>query len=466
MTLDQVPRYEPDPLSSQGDRAVVVGGSMAGLLSARVLADAFDLVTVVERDALPDESVARRSVPQANQPHTLWEAGRASIEDLCPGFSEDLLLAGAQLIDISRDLHAYAEGGFFAVGPRRLPMHSASRPLFEAVLRRHVLERDDVEVRAHCTFLDYLVDDDGTTVRGVSVRDAESGDAPIEADLVVDATGRTSRTPAWLADNGFDAPPTDEVHVDLAYSTAVLERPVDARQAYIVRADPPQTRGAFVFPVEGDRWMVTLHGIHGDHPPTDLADFAAFADTLPVPHVKRLVETHEWMSDDVAHYPFPSSLRRRYEDLDRFPTGLVVVGDAIASFNPLNGQGMSVAALDALQLHHALGEGSRETLASRYFDRVEPVVDTAWRMAVGADHQFAATEGPKPRGTDLFARYLSRLIRKAHTDPKLSEAYGRVVVMERSPTSLLHPTIAWRVLRPGGRLPRRVTPAGQPSTRR
>lgn len=447
MSLATVPRYDGDRVSESRGRAVVVGASMAGLLAARVLADAFEEVCVVDRDPLPDDSVARHGVPQARHVHVLQEAGRATLEDLFPGYGEDLLSAGALMVDAAGDLQFYDEGDFLARGPTRIPMYCASRPLFEQITRRRVAALDGVTVRGNCQFTEYLHDDGDTTVEGVAVREADSEPEELAAELVVDATGRTSRTPTWLEDHGYPSPATDEVHVDLAYSTVLLERPADDRRAYVALPNPPRTRGGAVLPVENG-WLMTLAGVHGDHPPTNVEDFADFAASLPIPQFAELLDARETVSEDAHHYPFPSTIRRRYEDLDRFPRGLVVIGDAIASFNPLYGQGMSVAALEALQLHHALAAGGREDLAPRFFGRVEQVVDDAWNLAVGADFQFPQTTGPKPLGAGLLNSYLSRLIRKAHTDGVLSEAFARVIIMEKRPTSLFRPGVLWRVLKP------------------
>lgn len=448
MTLAHVPRYEGDQVSERDGRAVVVGASMAGLLVARVLTDAFETVIIVEHDSLPDEPRARRGVPQSRHPHVLWEAGRTTLEDLFPGYGEHLLAAGGLLIDLGRDFHPYDKGGFLATTPNRLPMYSASRPLFEQVVRRGVLGLDGVDVRAGCQFIDYLVDDDATTVEGVKLRDRRSKSSVLTADLVVDATGRTSRTPALLEAHGYRPPPTEEVQIDVAYSSTLVERPADDRRAYFVAPDPPRTRGGAAFPLEDDRWLVNVHGMHGDHPPTDRAGVVEFAETLPVAHLKRLLDTRAWVTDEIDHYPFASNRRHYYEDLKRFPEGLLVTGDAVASFNPVYGQGMSVAALEALQLHHCLAMGRDGDLASRFFDRVETVVDPAWTLAVGSDLQFAETDAPTPREAELLNRYLSRLTRRAHTDGVLAEAFLRVVAMERPPSSLLRPSIAWRVFRP------------------
>jgi 2-polyprenyl-6-methoxyphenol hydroxylase-like FAD-dependent oxidoreductase len=448
MTLATTPRYDPEHSSIVGTHAVVVGGSMAGMLTARVLADYFETVTVLERDRLSRESVDRRGVPHAQQPHILWEAGRSTLEDLFPGYGEDLLAAGGLVIDLHRDFHAYDQGGFFAEGEHRTPLYCASRPLFERIVRRRAGALDRVDILSGHRCHDYLLDDEAGVVTGVAVSGEDANREEISADLVVDATGRTSRTPTWIEEHGYKPPTIDDVPIDLVYSSTRIDRPPDDRRAYFIGPDAPRTRGGAVIPIEGNQWIVNLQGVHGDHPPTDEDGFEAFAASLPIPHLERLLDAQPWVVDDIAAYPFPSSRRRRYEELDRFPDGLVVIGDAICSLNPLYGQGMSVAALEALQLHHTLAADHESDVPHRFFERAETVVDTAWRFAVGADHQFAQTGGPKPLGTDMFNWYASRLVTRAHTDSALSEAFASVVTMREPPTVLLRPGIIWRVLRP------------------
>ena len=446
VSLRTVPRYDPGRTSRWGAHAVVVGAGVAGLLAARVLSDGFDAVTVVDRDDFPEDPVARRGVPQSAHIHILMVAGQHTIEDLCPGFGADLLAAGGLVVDGTRDVHFFIEGGYLADGPRRVPLYCATRPLYERTLRRHVADAG-VHLRPNCGVVDYLADEVARDVEGVVVR-TDSGTEELPADLVVDATGRTSRTPAWLERRGYAPPTVDEVTIELAYSTTFVRRPADDRRAFVVTPSPPDTRGAGVVPVEGNRWLMTLFGVHGDAPPDDEAGLRDFAAGLAAPDAKRLLDAHPQVADEIASYRFPANRRHYYEELDRFPEGLVVVGDAVASFNPIYAQGMSVAALESLVLHRALSTGGTDGLAHRFFEGVRPTVDLAWNMAVGADHQFPRTEGPKPRGTDVLNRYLARLLRKAHTDGVLSGAFFSVQMMERPPASLFRPGVLWRVLRP------------------
>lgn len=419
---------------------------MAGLCAARVLADGFDEVVVLERDPLPEEPESRDGVPQSAHPHVMLEAGRATLEDFFPGFGEHLLSAGGLMIDAATDMQYYARGDFLADGPARLPMYCATRALFEHAVRQQIATFVNVQQRGRCQFLDYIVTDDAVT--GIIFRTANGTETSLSADLVVDATGRTSRTPAWLNANGYTAPEVDKVTVDVTYGTIRVERQPSARYSLFVPPTPPRTRGGAAIPVENDQWEVIFQGIHGDDVPTNERGVIEFAESLPIPNFAQLVTSRRWVSDEIHCYPFPSSIRRRFEALAHFPNGLLVTGDAIASFNPIYGQGMSVATLDALVLHHALAVNGLERLAPRFFNQTAEIIDSVWKIAVGADFKFPQTSGPKPTGTDIFNRYTSRLIQQAHSDGVLTDAFYRVFRLEQPPMLLLRPSIMWRVVRP------------------
>jgi 2-polyprenyl-6-methoxyphenol hydroxylase-like FAD-dependent oxidoreductase len=421
---------------------------MAGLLATRVLADAFEEVTLLERDPLPAEPTAREGIPQSNHAHAMLEAGRATLEDLFPGYGSAVRSAGGLTIDMATEFDYYYRGAFLADGEDPLPMLCGSRPLLEQVARERVADLEGVTVRQECHFTDYITDETATTVNGVVISDENDTEEELSADLVVDATGRSSRTPRWLERHDYASPSIDEVRIDLAYSTAILERPSDAEHGLLIAPSPDRPRGGASLPIEDEQWIVTLFGLHGDHPPTDVRGFREFAASLPTPEMKQMLDANRLVSEEIHHYPFPSNRWCHYEGLDRFPDGLVVTGDAIASFNPIYGQGMSVAALDAVQLHHALAAGGLADLASRFFDRVADVVNIIWRMTVGTDFEFPQTTGPKPRGTDLLNGYLSRLIQTGYTDARVSDAFARVHRLEQPPTTLLRPSILGRVFLP------------------
>ncbi|MFP8958002.1 hypothetical protein ACLI4Y_14860 [Natrialbaceae archaeon A-CW3] len=187
---------------------------------------------------------------------------------------------------------------------------------------------------------------------------------------------------------------------------------------------------------------------HGDHAPDDATGFKEFAERLRTPIVKELLDEHPLTTGDIRYYPFPANRRYRYEDLDRLPTGLVVIGDAIASYNPINGQGMSVAVLQALALHHVLATSDRTGMESRFFDDATAITDVAWDLTIGGDLEYSQTEGPRPRGTGVLNWYTNRLFRRTQTDRRLSEVAIQVFSLQQPPAKLFRPQIIWRVVGP------------------
>lgn len=443
-------RYDPGRVQQHGSDAVVLGASVAGLLAARVLADAFERVTVVDRDPLRDDGDARRGVPQGRHIHVLLVAGQTIMEDLLPGLTAELVASGALEVDFSREVQVHAADGFLSPGAGHMPLYYASRPLIEQTLRARVAQHDGVTVESSHQASELALTDSGT-IRGV-VALHNGAERTIPADLVVDTTGRGSRAGNWLQQLGYAAPATEQIHVDLVYRTCRVHRPAHDQRAMLIMPSAPRARGAAVAPIENDRWIVTLFGMHGDHPPGDLDGLRDFAAGLPTPVVRELLDGHELETPEIARYRFPAYNRRRYERLKEHPPGLISLGDAVASFNPIYGQGMSVAAQEALALHHTLADG-RDDIAARFYPRIDKIIENAWKVATGGDFQFPQTDGTKPRGTDLLNRYVTRLHRKAHTDGTLADAFARVAALEQPPTSLVRPSIAWRVLRP--RVPRR-----------
>jgi 2-polyprenyl-6-methoxyphenol hydroxylase-like FAD-dependent oxidoreductase len=433
------------------EHAVVLGASMAGLAAARVLADAYERVTVLERDALPAAAAHRKGVPQSRHAHGLLAAGRMALEELFPALTDELVANGALSGDLQAESRWYNAGLGLCPAPSDLQAVAVSRPLLERCVRERVRALPNVRVVDRCAAAGLLATSDGRGVRGVRVlrRADTSAEKVLEADLVVDATGRGSRSPLWLQELGYPRPVEDEVRIGVAYASRIYRRRrdhLDGDTAVVVAATVDRPRGGVMLAMEGDRWMVTLNGYLGQRPPADPDGFVAFAAGLPVPDIFEVIADAEPLGE-VLGARYPVSVRRRYERLPRFPDGYLVTGDAVCGFNPIYGQGMSVAALEALALRDCLGAGSPGGLAGRFFAEVAGIVDIPWGIAVGADLRFPGVQGARTAKVRLVNAYLARFHVAAATDPVLGRAFLRVVSLMDRPEGLLRPTIALRVLR-------------------
>lgn len=426
----------------KGKHAVVIGASMGGLLAARALADHYQQVTILERDHFPPLGEQRKGVPQGRHAHGLLAQGLRVLEEFFPGLTPDLVAQGAKEGDIIEGGSWYQNGGFHAQFDSGLIGLLLSRPLLEGYVRSRVLALPGVRALEGVSVKGLL--HEGGRVKGVRL---DEGGHDLEAELVVDACGRGSQAPKWLQAMGFQRPQEELVKIDLGYATRLYKRrPQDfgGKDAFIIGSNAPDPRGGVALYIEGDRWIVTLAGFLGDHPPTDERGFLEFAKSLPVPHIYELIKDAEPLSDLTA-YKFPGSQRRRYERLTRFPEGFLVTGDAICSFNPIFGQGMTAAAAEAKLLSECLKTG-RENLAPRFFKKAAVLVDSPWNIAVGADLRYPQVQGPRSPMVNFINWYVAKLHVAARQDPAVVLAFQKVANLMAPPPTLLAPNIALRVL--------------------
>lgn len=424
-----------------GQHAIVVGGSIAGLLAAEVLGQRFERVTLIERDAFPDGAEPRKGVPQSRQTHGLLASGRQALERLFPGFTADVLEQGAVPSDVLADTLWFFEGGWLARKREGLDGLLLSRPFIESAIRRRVLQRTNLVRRDDCAI-------DALTLTNGRVTGVRIGNELVTADLVVDATGRGSKTPQWLEELGFARPTEERVEVGIKYMTRRFERrenaPGDAN-AVIIPPTPDGKRGGVMLAQERGAWTVTLISNFCDAPPADLDAFVSYAQTLPSPIIHDVIRDAKPLGDALPHH-FPFSVRRRYELLKQFPDRLIVMGDAMCSFNPIYGQGMSVSAQEALALGAAVDAGL-EQLPRRFFKRAAAIVDIPWGIAVGSDLRIPETIGPRNAGVSFVNWYLAKLHRAAHHDAALSYCFMRVANLIAPPPTIFAPPVVFRVMR-------------------
>jgi 2-polyprenyl-6-methoxyphenol hydroxylase-like FAD-dependent oxidoreductase len=436
-------------------QAVVVGGSIAGLLAARALVDHVDRVTVLDRDDLPRAPVTRGGVPQGRHVHGLLDRGRELLEGWFPGLTDDLVAQGARLGDPG-------ETGVWCFRPEPLApcstgMHVllVSRPLLEWYVRLRLLQDGRVEIREDSSVLDLAFSQDETRVVGVVVADRDGGSpALVPAQLVVDASGRNSRTTEWLERRGYFAPPEEVRRVDKRYATHRVRPVADgpAPLAVAVAARPGVPRSGIMLGQEKGEYVVSLVGRGGVQPPLAWPEFVSFARTLAAPALADALAGMQPV-DVGATYRFPANRRRRWERAARLPEGLVVTGDAFCVFDPVFGQGMSVAAIEAAALGRCLAEGS-DRLAERFHGAAADVVDNPWTIAVGGTPD---EHGGVPFPERVIGGYLDRYLNAASSAPDLAAAFLRVSHLHGSPRELLAPRRALRVATALARDARRPT---------
>ena len=435
-----------------GDHAVVLGASLAGLFAARVLADAYERVTIVERDELPTVAENRRGIPQGRHAHVLFARGAQILDELFPGLLEDFVAGGAQVTQDLAELR-FSPGGHPLCLEGRVPeaiTYQASRPYIEELVRARVRALPAVEIVDRCrvTGLDTTPARDRVT--GVRVVRSSAGvEETFDADLVLDATGRGGRAVTWLAKIGYDPPREERLTVRLKYATRHLRlRPGALREKLVaIGAEPGRPTGFVLFAEEDERWVLTTIGYDGHHPPADPEAFLAFVETIAPPDVLAAISDAEPLDDIVTH-GFPASLRRRYERLRRFPAGFLVFGDAICSLNPAYALGMSVAALQAVALRDSLAGGDRD-LARRFFRTAAKPVDVAWKLTVGSDLALPQVQGRRPPPFRVINRYFNRVLTAAESDPALARLFLRVSALQESPRRLFRPSVALRALLAG-----------------
>lgn len=443
-----------------GHRAAVIGGSMAGLLAARVLSDHFDEVTIIERDRLPDAPTDRRGVPQARHAHVLLARGLDVLDELFPDLADELAMEGAERADFGTDIRWQSFGTWKVRFPSGIRCSFQSRALLESVIRRRALARPGVRVRDGLRAAGLVADPSGRRLVGVRVGRAGgsegSEDELIPADLVVDASGRGSRTPAWLEALGYAAPQVSTVTVHVGYSSRVYRRPATPPGSWkgvYVLGTPPMGRAGVILPIEGDRWMVTLIGLLRDYPPAEEAGFLEFARGLASGELYNAIR-HAEPIGEIACHRIPAHQWRRYEKAARLPEGLVVLGDALCSFNPIYGQGMTTGALAALALGRCLREQARargpceiDGLSAAFRARAAEVIEAPWRLATGEDLRFPEVEGERPRALPLYNWYAGHVHMLCGYDPAVSERFYRVQHLLARPRALFHPRVALAVLR-------------------
>ena len=439
-------------------RSAVLGSGVAGLLAAHVLARRGRPVVVFERDARPEgaEVGPRKGVPQGRHVHVLLRAGERVLEELLPGVVADLEAEGSHPLDFSAHFRWFHHGAWRVRFDCGEITHFQSRALLESVLRRRLEALPNVEIRYETVACGLDLNFDGR-VAGVRLRRPLSvtGDGTEDRepfDLVVDASGRGSSLPRWLAERGFPVPPEERLAVDLAYASRVLKadpRFLGGKEALLILPLPPEeTRAGAIFPIEGGRWIVTLAGYGGDHPPSDPAGWLDFARGLARPELLAAIREAEPLSE-IATFRFPAARWLHYERLRRLPRGLAMIGDGVCSFDPLFGQGMSAAALAARALDRHLAGDPHLDRPRTLARKVAGVLGAPWLLASSEGLRYPRVEGRRPFWMPWLQRYTHQVFLLTSTSPAVYRRILRVLNLLDAPPVFFHPAIVARLIAKG-----------------
>ncbi|WP_247197186.1 NAD(P)/FAD-dependent oxidoreductase [Streptomyces sp. GESEQ-35] len=438
---------------STRDRALVIGSGIAGLAVARVLADHFREVVILEREWLPGDGVGRTGVPQARHVHGLLAAGAARFEELFPGLGTELAEAGALVFDFGDESVMLLPPGRVPASTAGLLFRSSSRDLLEAQIRRRVKTIGHVRVETGVSATALLTGPSPGSVAGVAACVHRPGVArqfvEYQADLTVDCSGRFSQCPRWLDELGY--PPLTETVVDsgLAYASRMYKGPaLEWKALYQPLAACGQPRGVYITRIEDGQWLVTLLGVTGHHPPTDEDGFLSFAASLDNPELAHVLASSHPISA-IHRFARTENRRRELRRGAAWPDGFVEVGDAVCAFNPVYGQGMTVACHSALTLHRSLLRHDADlTGFSRSFQRsLRGVHFWPWLMSTSEDRIWAAArEQRTDRLSHAVQWYKNRLFTRIIHDPVTRQAFLLVFHSLRRPTALARPQILARVL--------------------
>lgn len=437
-----------------GRQAVVIGAGMAGMPAARVLADYFDQVIVLENDTLPSDASPRAGTPQSKSLHVLLAGGQQALAKLFSGFEQSLEAAGAHLITVSTEA-CWERPGYDSFPKRDLGFtsYSMTRPLLESVVRNYFAAISNIKTRERCRAQHLMTTEDGARVKGVTCLHADGASEEIPADLVIDASGNGQLTLNLLAALGLPDVEETKVGVDMGYATTTFAIPEDAPSNWkmvLTLADPPKNRrGAILTPVEGNCWIVSLSGSHGVKLPEDDAGFLEFAQQLRTQTIYNAIKGATRRTP-ISRYGFKASRWRHFEKLDKFPAGLIPFGDTICRFNPIYGQGMSVAAkeacvlLDLLQTAAENGKGI-SSLAGEFLAQAQPIIDAPWATAVVPDFRDPLTEGERPADLDNAIKFSAALLKLAYEDAAIHKLMFEVQHMLKPRSVLREPEVFERI---------------------
>jgi 2-polyprenyl-6-methoxyphenol hydroxylase-like FAD-dependent oxidoreductase len=437
--------------------AIVIGGSLAGLFAARVLTDFFDKVTILDRDVFPVKPDHRKGVPQSYHAHALLPTAFPILEQLFPGIMNDLRTDGAATASNIIPFALVSPRGLLPLPKWPGEIIAFSRPLLEWHVRNRVSSRPEVHIITNTEVTNILTTQDRTSVIGVQARERTQeshATTTLQADLVVDATGRHSQAIQWLMELGYEAPPVETINSNLRYASRFYAKPDQFAaewQSLVVNEGPPHGHAGFILSVDHERWHVTLAGMAGNVPPVDEEGFMKWAQDLSDPSIYEALRIAQPLTP-IRGFGTPENHWRHFERMHKWPTGFIVTGDAVCAFNPVYGQGMTVSALDAMTLQRCLQEEQRSPrldFEQQVQHRIAKITAPVWLIATNEDLRWPTVKlrGARPNpGLCILRNYLDLVLFSSIIDSEIAQTYFNVLILATPPSSLVHPGMVAHIL--------------------
>ena len=441
-------------------RAVVIGGSIAGLTAARVLSDYFDTVAVIERTTFANGRDFPKGVPQARHPHLILVRGERILEEMFPGFAQNLLDGGAQRLNMGRDLRMRAPDGWLPQYQTEMAAIATSRRLLDHTVYTRLTETTKVSFKQNSDVMSICTDEENQRAIGVQIRNRTTGQIEdLPAEFVVDASGRSSKAPEWLTQLGFAPPEAQTVNAFPGYATRLYEVPDSFdhswKTLYIMPNPPHISRGAIIVPMEGNLWHVSLIGMNGDCPPADENGFMEFARSLVSPEVYDALQTAKPVSP-IWGYRRAENRLRRFDSLDRYLEGFVALGDAVYALNPVYGQGMTLASIASQLLGHCLAKRAEQSagndftgLAQEFQKQLKNELMIPWQTATNEDMRWPETTGKQEldAASKMISGYFKMVLKTMPHSEQVTDAFFHVQHMIAPPTVLMRPRILAEVIK-------------------
>ncbi|PHD47350.1 glutamate synthase [Bacillus toyonensis] len=433
------------------NKAIVIGGSMAGKFAAKALSTSFKEVIILEVGDKWDGKASRKRVPQSDHPHVLLKGGEKAIEELFPTITNELIKAGSIINNFTRDLKWHQFGLWKQPFIGEIHMIQQSRPLLEWHIQKRIDQISNITITYKTLVNGLLVDGKLNKVCGVKVKYLETGmQEEVHADIVIDASGFGSKSMEWLREYEIEVQ-EEKVRIDLFYATKMFQlkenEELDCCNMLMSPSFPENPYGVLIQTIEDNRYFVTFSGYANEKAPQTDDEFYDFAENLSISNVTDFLNKAEGITD-IKTYKIPYQVRRRFDLVNNVPEGLLVVGDAQCRFDPVFGQGVSVAAMEAHQLQLLLQSRKQldKTFTQQFYKKTTDIIEIPWDMTTTEISRHPQLKRELTTKQKFQLWYTKQIYRLSASDSDVYIRLVRVMNLIRSPFHLFHPKVLLAVL--------------------